>query len=190
MHLTFTRLDDNHYHTVITRRDGVSFHVRGVGSKFAIPHDLAHLAIEAPLQLHRGFWGSIADGAVFESMTHLHGRRKPHAAERSEDLLRANRHHIGEAERLVSIFNDALEGGHGPCSPLLRARLREFGLTSNGQPRSFTDQEIAAVCDSWREMFSLWTQLPIGGRLELVWTTETSGRRSRKRDLRVMRAAL
>jgi hypothetical protein len=32
---------------VITRDDGVCFHVTGVGHMFAIPHDLAHLAVEA-----------------------------------------------------------------------------------------------------------------------------------------------
>jgi hypothetical protein len=114
VHLTVTRLDERRYETLIRRRDGVRLRVSGVGHMFAIPHDLAHLAIEGALGLRRGFWGSVAAGAVFESMSHLGGRRKPRAAARSNDLLKVNRGHLTEAEVLVRIFNDALEKGHGP----------------------------------------------------------------------------
>lgn len=55
MDLLFTRLDERRYESVITRRDGVCFRVNGVGHMFAIPHDLAHLAIEDALRLRHGF---------------------------------------------------------------------------------------------------------------------------------------
>ncbi|HET7234370.1 MAG TPA: hypothetical protein VFJ16_30430 [Longimicrobium sp.] len=174
MDLTVTRLDERRYETVIRRDDGVRFHVKGVGHMFAIPHDLAHLAIEQALGLRRGFWGSVAHGAVFDSMTHLGGHRKPHAAEKSRDVLRANHDTIIEAEVLVRIFNDALEQGHGADSPVLRARLREHRWTPPGQPpRPLTDDEIAAACAAWERMLELWTHLPAGGRLELEWEAES-----------------
>jgi hypothetical protein len=170
MHLTLTRLDERRYETEITRRDGVRYHVKGIGHMFAIPHDLAHLAVEQALGLDRGFWGTIADGGVFESMTYLGGRRKPGAAERSRQVLKANHGHIGEAEYLIRIFNDSLQQGHGADSAVLRARLRDHQWTAPGHaPRRFTDGEIAAVCAEWHRMLTLWQALPIGGTLDFDW---------------------
>ena len=191
MNLTVTRLDERRYETVIQRRDGVRYHVKGVGHMFAIPHDMAHLAVEQPLGLHRGFWGSVAEGAVFGSMTYLGGRRKPGAAERSRQVLKANHGHIGEAEYLVRIFNDALQEGHGPDSAVLRARLREQWTAPGHTPRRFTDEEIARVCAEWKRMLELWRALPIGGRLELDWAEDApgSGQRPRTTNRAISRGA-
>lgn len=159
--------------TRIRRADGVSYRVGGVGHMFAIPHDLAHLAIERALGLHRGFWGSVADGAVFPSMTYLSGRRRPHAAERSRAVLQANHGHLIEAEVLVRIFNDALEEGHGAGSAALRTRLRENSWTPPGESaRRFTDDQVFAACAAWNRMLELWERLPVGGALEFTWPGE------------------
>jgi hypothetical protein len=173
MHLSLTRLSDRRYETVITRGDGVRFHVKGVGHMFAIPHDLAHLAVEQALGLHRGFWGCVASGAVFESMTHLGGRRWPHAAERSRQVLRGNHDHVIEAEFLVRVINDALEQGHGAGSAELRQRLGADRWTPPGQPpRPISDAEIAAACAAWNEMLEMWNALPVGGTLDFDWADE------------------
>ena len=60
MHLRLKRLDERRYETVITRSDGVTYHVKGVGHMGVIPHDLAHFVVERALGLRRGFWGSVA----------------------------------------------------------------------------------------------------------------------------------
>jgi hypothetical protein len=91
MKLTVTRLDRGKYETVVTRDDGVSYRLKGVAHHFAIPHDLAHFLVEKTLNLHQGFWGNVAGGAVFKSMSYLGGRRKPKAAERSDNLLKEQR---------------------------------------------------------------------------------------------------
>jgi hypothetical protein len=110
MRLQVKRLDnDGRYETVITRDDGVSFRVLGVAHTFAIPHDLAHYVVEKTLMIEDGFWGSIAAGAVFPTMTYLAGRRKPRAAERSSALLKANARALADAEILVCIFNGTIE---------------------------------------------------------------------------------
>ncbi|HEV3051727.1 MAG TPA: hypothetical protein VGX50_15585 [Longimicrobium sp.] len=185
MHLTVIRLDERRYETLIQRHDGVRYHVKGVGHMYDIPHDMAHLAIEEPLGLSRGFWGSVAQGAVFATMTYLDGRRKPGAAERSREVLKANHGHISEAEHLVSIFNNALEEGLGPRSAELRRRLREEQFVAAGHaPREFTDDEIAAVCVEWHRMLALWRELPVGGHLEFTWGMEMPGRGRRPRGMR------
>ena len=180
MRLRLTRLDERRYETEITRADGVTYHVKGVGHMGAIPHDLAHFAVEQGLRIRGGFWGSVAQGAVFGSLTHVGGRRRPGATARSEEILRANKGELTETEILVGLFNQALEEGLGPESPELRERLRRYVWTAPGRkPRTFTDEEIAAACDGWRRMLESWLELPIGGTLELTWP-ELEGARGRR----------
>jgi hypothetical protein len=125
MKLTVTRHPQGKYETVITRDDGVIYRLKGVAHTFAIPHDLAHFVVEKTLGLDRGFWASVADGAVFKTMDYLDGRRRPRAAERSETLLKSNALQLNEAEVLVRIFNDTIEQGQAEDSPLRKKRLRE-----------------------------------------------------------------
>ena len=160
----------------------MTYHVKGVGHMSAIPHDLAHFAIEQGLRIRGGFWGSVAQGAVFGSLTHVSGRRRPKAAERSERILKENKGELVETEILVGLFNQALEEGLGPESPELRERLRRYVWTAPGRkPRRFTDDEIAAACDGWRRMLEAWLELPIGGTLELDWPERGNELRRRAR---------
>lgn len=183
MQLVFRRLDDRHYETLITRSDGVSYLVRGIGHMSAIPHDLAHFAIERALGIERGFWGSVAEGAVFGSLTHVSGRRRPHATERSEQILKRNRDDLNATEILVGLFNQAMEEGLGPDSPELRRRLQRYVWTPPGrEPRRFTDREIERACAGWHEMLKLWQNLDIGRSVELEWPGDaraTAGSRRR-----------
>ena len=164
MKLTITRLDeDGRYETMITRDDGVRFSVKGVAHTFAIPHDLAHFLVEKTLQLHHCFWGSIADGAVFPSMSYVAGRKKPKAAERSKALLKANARHLSEAEVLVRIFNDTIEQGHGQTSPVLYGRLKERWAAPGNQPREISQTKIAELYTSYSGTMSKWRNLSVGG---------------------------
>jgi hypothetical protein len=170
VHLRLTRLDERRYETFITRRDGVTYVVRGIGHMAAIPHDLAHYAVERGLGIHDGFWGSVADGAVFGSLAHVSGRRKPHAAERSAQVLKEHDGRLKETEVLVGLFNQALEEGLGAESPELRRRLGKYTWTAPGnRPRTFSDAEVAAACAGWRQMLEAWRRLPVGGVMELEW---------------------
>jgi hypothetical protein len=169
MKLTVTRLDRGKYETVVTRDDGVSYRLKGVAHHFAIPHDLAHFLVEKTLNLQQGFWGNVADGAVFKSVSYLGGRRKPKAAERSDNLLKNNAPQLNEAEALVRIFNDTIEQGHDERSPVLHARLRERLARPGLDFRRFSEAEISDVYSAYKDMLSQWQRLPVGGRLELHW---------------------
>lgn len=169
MMLTVTRLDsDGRYKTQITRDDGVIFSLRGVGHTFAIPHDVAHFVIEKALGLPAGFWGSIADGAVFPTMNHESGRRKPKAAERSKAIMKTNARKLVEAEVLVRVFNDTIEQGHRETSTVLISRLRE--RCCQGQEPSLAMQaQIPKVYLAYHEVQSNWNNTPVGGMLMLNW---------------------
>jgi hypothetical protein len=170
MKLVVTRLDrDGRYKTMITRDDGVSYLVSGVAHNFAIPHDVAHFVVEDALRLRRGFWGSVADGAVFPSMTHADGRRKPKAAERSKDLLKANADDLNEAEVLVRIFNETIEQGHPESSAVLRSQLNDRLWRRGEAPREIRAADISAVYAAYNAVRQSWRQVPVGGTLDLIW---------------------
>jgi hypothetical protein len=170
MHLQLKRLDDRRYETVITRSDGVVYHVKGVGHMGMIPHDLAHYVVEQGLGIRQGFWGSVAEGAVFGSLTHVGGRRRPQAAQRSRDILKANQKVLTETEILVGLFNQAFEEGLGPDSRVLLDRLRRYTWTPPGhRPRQITDRQISAVCSTWTEIDRAWRALEIGETMDLEW---------------------
>lgn len=176
MLLRLTRLDERRYETVITRADGVTFHVKGVGHMSDLPHDLAHFAVEKGLGIHGGFWGSVANGAVFGSMTHVSGRRQPRASERSKQVLADNKGELTETEILVGLFNQAMDEGLASDSPELHDRLRRYTWTAPGRkPRRFTEPEVSAVCSEWQQMLTAWQTLPVGGTLEFVWPERTRG---------------
>jgi hypothetical protein len=169
MILTVTRLDsDGRYKTLITRDDGVIFSLRGVGHNFAIPHDVAHFVIEKALGLHAGFWGSIADGAVFPTMNYESGRRKPKAAERSKAVMKANARKLVEAEVLVRVFNDTIEQGHRETSSVLVSRLRER-CCQGQEPSLATQAKIPKVYLAYHDVQSNWNDTPVGGMLSLNW---------------------
>jgi hypothetical protein len=170
MKLTAKRLDrDGRYETLIARDDGVNFLVKGVGHNFAIPHDIAHLVVEKALRIRNGFWGSIADGAVFPSMIYTGGRRKPKAAERSKELLKANARQLNEAEVLVRIFNDTIEQGHQEGSAAIDCRLKERMAPPGQRPREISKTDISEVFAAYRTMLSKWKYLPVNGALDLHW---------------------
>jgi hypothetical protein len=172
MRVIFTRLGDRAYDSHVIRDDGTRYHVGGVGRRHIIPHDLAHFVIERALGLKSGFWGSIAAGAVFASMKHVSGRRRPHASRRSQEILRENAGEISEAEVLVAVINDALELEPAKPEVAVREAVAKRDLVPRGRtrPRQFSDEQIADACSSWREMLDRWGELPIGESLDLEWT--------------------
>jgi hypothetical protein len=178
MRIAVKRLDrDGRYLTSIARDDGVTFSMQGVGHNFAIPHDLAHYVVEKALRLDRGFWGSVAAGAVFPSMVYLAGRRKPKAAERSSSILKQNALQLGEAEVLVRIFNDTIEQGHGETSTVLYGRLAERRAFPAAGSCSIGRVEISQVFAAYGDILSKWKSTEVGSTLDLDW--QSSGGRQR-----------
>ena len=136
------------------------------------PHDLQHLAIEGSLQLRRGFWGTIDEGGVFGTMTHLDGRRKPHAARRSKEVLKANHDEISEAELLVAIVGSAIAQCPKDAVGEARRRLKRHGWTRRRKgPRSFSDEDLDLARRAWNDLRERWHSLAIGDALEFRWPT-------------------
>jgi hypothetical protein len=91
-----------------------------------IPHDLSTFVIETALQIDRGFWGCVAEGATFRSL-----RRK--RTEQGRAVIRRHRHELDAAERRVNAIYFAWRRGEPtPASEALDATLTEWRRVPDG----------------------------------------------------------
>ena len=89
MRVTFPRLPDHERAwALVERDDGVVYRLYGGTAGLRLPHDIKHLIVERELGITDGIWAGVAAGVVFRAMAHVSGRRPPHAAERSKELIR------------------------------------------------------------------------------------------------------
>jgi hypothetical protein len=147
---------------IAIRDDGVSLVIRAPDRKFSPPHDLVHFVVEKTMRLHRGFWGSVADGAKFTSMEVIDGRQRPHANERSAQVIAANASHLSDAERIVGVFQKVLHEDLKPYDNALRRLFRTGGIKV----------EAALVQPTWINLVTFrdqWAELPKSEILRLHW---------------------
>ncbi|MEU5880673.1 hypothetical protein [Spirillospora sp. NPDC047279] len=181
MQVTFHRTAGNVYFSTAARDDGVTVRVPGYDRTSPVPHDLAHFIAEREFELDRGFWGSVAAGAMFTNMTVLEGRRRPHAAERSKEILKANGAWIGVSEAVAGAVHDAVEEGHGAERALAAMRAMQ-GIVST-EPLPVTAGDIERAVAGLRTAAERWAQVPVGESMSLSWGVPvfTPGRPSRQR---------
>jgi hypothetical protein len=168
MQLTFTRRDERRYATVVVRDDGVTLFVPSFEQPTWLPHDLAHYVVERAIGLTHGFWGSVAEGAVFPGMKVLKGRQAPHAAARSREILRqmAASQQGTEAEVMVDFFVHLTQQG---CTPRGAAQLGNLWHPSKSPPRSLETREVQQVCRDLQAMQQQWQALAVGTSMTLTW---------------------
>lgn len=165
--------------TLVTRRDGVRLHVPVFGKLDPLPHDLVHYVVECELNLRNGFWGSVAEGAIFEGMTVLDGRQPPHARERSRALMKAHHYAILFSEIMVEMAVRALKG-----EPLGR---RPLPIESPLVPtRTVADRDalVARILPAMQAMWTRWQAVPLGESLLVVWPDRPARRNPRGRPSR------
>ena len=162
MRVIFLRVADHEPGiAVVTRDDGVTYHFHGGPVSVALPHDIVHFAVEDELGIADGIWGAIAGGVVFSSMTHVSGRRPPHAAERSAELIRTYRDCLQRAE---------LIGG-------VAERVAAGRLDVPGLPEAFASQvdgglgaeAVLRAARRLRAEAKRWARCPVGGQVAFDW---------------------
>jgi hypothetical protein len=168
MKVTVHRLSDFRYFSTAVRDDGVTVRIPGFDRAAEFPHDLAHFMGERELGMTRGFWGSVAAGAMFTpGMTVVDGRRKPHADERSKQILKANADQIGVSEFVAAAAHDAC--AHGETAEQALAKLARAWYSRNRDPMPITLADVSRVLTALQEVAERWAATPEGGTLELDW---------------------
>ena len=167
MNIEFHRLPGG-YCSQAVRDDGVTVHVPGFDRKHTVPHDLAHFAAEHGCGVARGFWGSVAAGAMFGGMKVLAGRRPPHAAERSRRVIRANAAEIGVAEALAESVFQAYD--NGLSAEQAAGTLARHWASIRTDPCPYGPEALSAACALLTGLAERWHATPPGTGMTLDWT--------------------
>ncbi|CAL9571877.1 hypothetical protein SUDANB95_04811 [Actinosynnema sp. ALI-1.44] len=163
---------DSGGHVATARRDdGIVVLAYENDHPHRVPHELAHYLVEDHLRMDWGYWGSIAQGMVFRSMSVLDGDRES-AAARSAAVSERFMKRIGVAETLISAVEEVLPlTGTVPAEDL-RARMVRKYPQLDGAP--LEDLDFAEVERLMAAAADEWAAVPEGGVLELEWRVPPS----------------
>jgi hypothetical protein len=167
MRVTFPRLPDHERaYALVERDDGVVYRLYGGTAGPRLPHDITHLVVERELRIRDGIWGGIAAGAVFDSMRYVSGRRPPHAAERSRQLLRAFGRPGLRAELLADLVSSA-----AALDTLSRDKIRRLAREKlSVLPETDVDPVVvAAAAQALQVEAARWARLRVGEELSYEW---------------------
>lgn len=167
MHVIFTKHKNQNYWVVVTKSERLKLQFQGVGKKFLVPHDLSHFVVESKLDLRQGFWGCVADGALFPGMNIIEGRQKPNAKSKSKQIIRAAHQQIRLAECLVRVFNEIYADQSDRILLLARNYLKE--ISADIKPGNLLDATILDVCSTLQAFQSNWQAMDIGKSIEVSW---------------------
>jgi hypothetical protein len=167
MRVTFPRLSDHEpAYAVVERDDGVVYRLYGGRAGSALPHDLRHLTVERELGITDGIWGGIAAGAVFGSMRRVRGRRPPHAASRSANLIRRFREQGLRAEMIANLV-ESVAALDNPTPDEIR---RLAGTMLSMLPSADVDPAAsAAAAKALQVEAARWARLRSGEELRYEW---------------------
>jgi hypothetical protein len=170
MEIRIEKLDARRSQSVVTRDDRVTLSVAGYGPSQPLPHDLAHYVVEKELALRRGFWGSVADGAIFPGMAILSGRQRPHARERSHALCKANSRTLTEAEVIVGLMVELVKNRIPATSQYAaKAVAGRLAPGKDSELRAITAANLQRLNADLSAMARRWSEVKVGDALVVQW---------------------
>ncbi len=189
MRITFRRFPDHsRAYSVIERDNGVVYRMQEfTPAGTTLPHDLRHLIAERELGVADGIWGGIAAGMVYTSMEHVRGRRPPHAAQRSDELKRAQRQRLMRAELFANLV-EAIAMLDDPSTDeirrLTRAKLSVVPVVEPGaDPAAVvalpSPEVLAAAARTMQVEAARWARLRPGDELVYEWRLAAPQQRAR-----------
>jgi len=171
--------------TRVRRDDGVTLELPSYAPLHRVPHDLAHFVIERALGLTCGFWGSIADGAVFGGMAAVPRRQTARVEDRARQVMRGANSRVTEAEAVVGtvveIYQRRLDRDWAAARALLDGTWRP-ARPSRELP---SQGEVRRICQELADAEKRWLSMPIDSSVSLVWPKqEATPRRGEPRSRR------
>lgn len=170
MRITFHKLNERQCSSLALRDDGVTVRVPGYGPIEPLPHDLAHVVVEREFGMGRGFWGSVAAGAMFSGMEWVSGRRKPHATRTGAAVVKENGALVGMTEVIVGVFVERMHRGPPPRAEGLQRMIASFRKPNQPRPFPLDEDIVALVWGSLQATVAEWRAVPVGGTFALEWT--------------------
>ncbi|VEP12456.1 conserved hypothetical protein [Hyella patelloides LEGE 07179] len=167
MQVIFTKHKNCDYSIVVTGRDRVKLQFQGVGKKFLISHDLSHFIVESKLNLHQGFWGCVANGALFPGMNIIEGRQKAHAKSKSKQVIKEAHQQLRLAECFVRLFDEITTAELELFPGIAKKYLSQ--ISSDIKPQELPNSTILDVCSVLRTFQTDWQAMNIEEHIKLHW---------------------
>lgn len=173
--MTFPRLPDHQRaYSLVERDDGVVYRLDGGVAGPRLPHDIVHLIAERELGITDGIWAGIASGVVFRSMTHVSGRRPPHAAERSARLLREFRAPGLRAEILADLVTSTAALRNPTSGQIRRLAAQRLAVLPDADVDPVA---VAAAAQAVQVEAARWARLRVGEEVHYDWPSTTPRKR-------------
>ncbi|MEU8244199.1 hypothetical protein AB0C07_38595 [Actinoplanes missouriensis] len=147
----------------VHRGDGVVLQLPGYDRKYRVPHDLAHFATERALGMSAGVFGAIAAGGVFSNMRLVSGKPRHDAAQRSRQLLDANKRALTMAELLAGVVHRAVEEDE---ADRVTALVRDAWISFDGSDFPWSDEQVTEAAVTLAELAAEWEAL---GTVKAMW---------------------
>lgn len=175
MEVEFRRRPDDGSVAEIHRADGVHLRMRSYDRTNQVPHDAVHLVGERALGITEGLWGSLAAGAVFDSVEVVAGRLRHDRHRRSDEVRRRHDAWLRQAEVVVGVLLSCLDrDGTATHRELGRA----WAVTHTG-PAPFSVEQADRAVRELRQLRTDWRALAVGGPgLRFTWPEARSRRRA------------
>jgi hypothetical protein len=188
MRVTFPRLPDRERSfALVERDDGAVYRLYGGPASPRLPHDMMHFVVERELAIPDGIWAGIASGIVFQTMRHVTGRRPPHAAERSRELLADVHYQLLRAEVLANLVECVAALDHPSDSQIRSLTATRLSVLPNADVAPAA-ASVAAAATALQVEASRWARLRVGQELTYDWPRgPLAPRTSSRRKARVVR---
>lgn len=167
MQVIFTKQKNRAYLVTVIRLDRVKLQFQGVGKKFLTPHDLSHFIVESKLNMRQGFWGCVANGALFPGMNIIEGRQKAHAASKSKKVIKEADRQLRLAECLVRIFDEITANELEQV--VLKAQKHLSQISADIKPKKLSNSTIMDVCSTLKSFQTNWQAMNVEASIELGW---------------------
>jgi hypothetical protein len=186
MRVSFPRLPDHQRsYALVERDDGAVYRLFGGPASPRLPHDIMHFVVERELDISDGIWAGIASGVVFTSMRHVTGRRPPHAAARSRELLADSHYRLLRAEALANLVECVAALDHPSDGQIRRLTAVRLSVLPSAE---LDPAVIAAAATALQVEASRWARLRVGEELTYTWPrTPLAPRSSRAGQARIVR---
>lgn len=177
MRVDFRKRRDGGSLATIERDDGVRLLLRSYDRTGEVPHDAVHLVGEQELGLRHGLWGSLAAGAVFDSVEVVDGRQRHDWRRRSDEVRRQNADQLALAETVVGVLQHAVDQDGAQVQKALDAA---WGITRAGAS-PFTAEQADAAVTRIRALRSQWRDLTGDATVTFSWPAGADRRAPRRR---------
>src|SRR2546427_7876609 len=179
-----TRTAEGRSTTHVRRDDGVTLELPSYLPLHRLPHDLAHFVIERALGLTCGFWGSIADGALFGGMEAVPRRRTARVEKRARQVMRGASAQITEAEAVVGSVIEIYQRRLDRDWAAARVLLSRIWWPAHPSRELPTQAEVRRICEELSDAENRWLGMAIGSSVTLIWPRqEATSRRHKARSM-------